>query len=218
MTTHPTVHQNAVSDDDEYWPDFEEPFYEFLVAQRDRATEEEFRKTCEKGTPEYGLLALAIGEWAARMNYPDNPPEWAIAECLKLYQRSQIIPHPIVQKKLGPCASESDGHLLERVADFIKDIDLHPVTLKWGQSVSVRSAIRRALAEARQPENEANIRRLQRLWAKDRDHLSGMSGRMRNVLLTFPRRTVEHFRKALSNLRYSGVERRPIESLFIFRL
>lgn len=140
------------------------------MAQRDRVTEEEFRKTCEKGTPEYGLLALAIGEWAARMNYPENPPEWAIDACRKLYQRSQIIPHPIVRKKLGPCASESDGLLLERAADFIKDLDLHPGTLKWGQSVSVRSAIRRALAEASQPENEANIRRLQRLWAKDKDH------------------------------------------------
>jgi hypothetical protein len=166
VTTRPTVHQYAVSNDDDYYPDFEEP----TTAQRDRATEEEFRKTCEKGTPEYGLLVLAIGEWAARMNYPDNPPEWAIDACRKLYQRSQIIPHPIVQKTLGPCASESDGRLLERVADFIQDIDLHPVTLKLGQSVSVRSAIRRALAVARQPENEANIRRLQRLWAKDEDH------------------------------------------------
>jgi hypothetical protein len=30
------------------------------VAQRDRPTEKEFRKTCEMGTPEYGLVALAM--------------------------------------------------------------------------------------------------------------------------------------------------------------
>jgi hypothetical protein len=89
------------------------------------------------------------------------------------YESSEISTRPLFSPSLGPAGYPGDGQLLERVADLLIELHLHPEGPSPKKSVSLRSAIKRALQEAGKSKDiDVDIRRLTRLWKMDEDYRS----------------------------------------------
>lgn len=134
----------------------------FVAIERDHVSQLAFEESCKNRAPNYGILALEIGRWRARKNYPENPPNWALERCRELYERSQTSTRPLFSPSLGPAGYEADGQLLERVADLLSEP---------GKKGSLRSAIKQALEETGVGSDiDSDLRRLTRLWKNDKDY------------------------------------------------
>ncbi len=126
-----------------------------------------FRGSVLQDDPNYGYVALAIGQWVASRGFPKYPPQWALDECRALFERASLQLRPVISGKSGPRVVEGDEIALEKIADILIDWEIRRAAgIK--DKPSLRSVIKHVLGK--EGDNESSIRRIQRLWALDQKH------------------------------------------------
>lgn len=118
-----------------------------------------FERSKEKGRPDYGFVALAIGRWAHRRQ---SIPQWALDACADLYERSERSTRMLVRSALGPGANPKDAERLESIADLFIDYQLRTAA-GLPEKPSVRAVVLTVLGGSSIAE-DADMQRLQRLW------------------------------------------------------
>lgn len=145
-----------------------------------------------KSKGDHRALALAIGNWLSRWDYPNEKPEWAFEACRLYFLQSMRATRPVITSSLGP--GSSDENFLDEVADFL---------LNAPRDISLSGAIKRVAKNRGFTKNEeaSIVRRITRQWNKECAAESGTLHYLGSIRMTrAAQRQTEEFKRKLQQL------------------